>query len=470
MLIKRIQNSRLLQLITAIVLLAIVSLLVFIINIIPIYNPVRVDINHTGLITPSGRNMALFENEVYFFSQGSEGRGIYVSNVDSDDAELVYAVERINGLAVNQDSVFFVTEEEDDFGAIVRIDKSTKEEVTRTIPLRYVMGIASDNLYVYFQACVTDENSCNSVSGLLLSNFVQTVNEADEVVPVDNFRIFKSDLTNHDNPAFFFSSFFTVVNIDSTNNRQVAFYYSSEIPGKTIVYQATRNDDTSSNGLYPYLIDQVDIFDNSTGLKVLASTNNDYQFRVSSTRYITRLRDFNNIVDNVLINEFRLNQISGSTETRSFVSVPYVNKYPDLVPVPQFNPIYFEFSSPVKLSGTRIGFIASRWQRPSQGSVFEPLQRLHLEDYFVILDYSANTLEVAFASDKGERIVGYREGMLYLYDKNKIYSYDLVSQERELVLTVPGFSLNTTITIDMMGKIILISNSEGNRTYRYDLP
>lgn len=470
MLIKRIQNSRLLQLITAIVLIAIVSLLVFIINIIPIYNPVRVDINHTGLTTPSGRNMALYEDEVYFFSQGSEGRGIYVSNIDNDDAELVFAIERINGLAVNQDSVFFVTEEEDDFGAIVRVDKATKEEVTRTIPLRYVMGIASDNLYVYFQACVTGENSCNSVSGLLLTDFVQTLDEADEIVPVNNFRIFKSDLTNHDNPAFFFSSFFTVVNIDPTNNRQVAFYYSSEIPGKTIVYQATRNDDTSSNGLYPYLIDQVDIFDNSTGLKVLASTNNDYQFRVSNTRYITRLRDFNNVVDNVLINEFRLNQISGSTETRTFVSVPYVNKYPKLVPVPQFNPIYFEFSSPVKLSGTRIGFIASRWQRPSQGSVFEPLQRLHLEDYFVVLDYTSNTLELAFASDKGERIVGYREGMLYLYKENKIYSYDLVSQERELVLTVAGFSMNTTITIDMMGKIILISNSEGNRTYRYDLP
>lgn len=470
MLIKRIQNSRLLQLITAIVLIAIISALVFIINIIPIYNPVRVDINHTGLITPSGRNMALYQSEVYFFSQGSEGRGIYVSNMDNDEAELVFAVDRINGLAVNQNSVFFVTVEDNDFGAIVRVDKTTKEEVARTIPLRYVMGIASDTQYLYFQACITGENSCNSVSALLLSNFVKTLDAEDNVLPVNNFRIFKSDMVNHDNPGFFFDSYFTVVTIDPTNNRQVAFYYSSEIPGKTIVYQATRNDDTATNALYPYLIDQVDIFDNATGLKVLASTNNDYQFRVSSTRYITRLRDFNNIVDNVLINEFRLNQITGSTERRAFVSVPYVNKYPDLVPVPQFNPIYFEFSSPVKLSGTRIGFIASRWQRPSQGSVFEPLQRLHLEDYFVILDYTANTLELAFASDKGERIVGYREGMLYLYNKNKIYSYDLTTQERELVLTVAGFSMNTTITIDMMGKIILISNSEGTRTYRYDLP
>ena len=223
MLIKRIQNSRLLQLLTAVILLATVALLVFIINIIPVYNPIRVDINHTGLITPSGRNMALYNDEVYYFTQGSEGRGIYVSSVNDDTSTLLIAVDRIDGLAVNQSSVFYVTVGENGFGEIVHVNKNSGEEVARTISIRYIKGIAADETYVYFQACVTEQNSCNSVSGLEVAKFVEVIVE-EEVVAVDDFRIFKNDMVNNDDPANFFMMNFQIVTIDPTNNRQVAYY------------------------------------------------------------------------------------------------------------------------------------------------------------------------------------------------------------------------------------------------------
>lgn len=465
MLIKRIQNSKVLQLITALILISILAALIFIINIIPIYNPIRVDINHTGLVTPAGRNMALYENEVYFFNAGSEGRGIYVTVSEDSEPELVFLVDSINGLAANASHVFFVTVEPNDFGAIVKIDKVTNEEVARTIPIRYVMGIAADETYVYFQGCVVEENSCNSVSGILQSNFVEVIEE-DEVVPVDNFRIFKSDMFNAENPTAFFTTNFQVVTLDPTNNRQVAIYYSSEIPGKTIVYQASINLNTANNALYPYLIDQVEIFDNTTGLKVLASTSNDFQFRVSETRYITRIRDFNRIVSDVKINQFQINQIVGTTETRAFATVNYVYNFPEIIE----RNIYFEYAAPFKIGASSIGFITSRWNKPSDGSIFEPMQNRHLEDNLIQFDYTSNTLTVLFSSEKGERIIGYREGVVYLYESNRIYSYNIQTQVKELVLNVAKFSQNTTINIDMMGKIILISNVQGTRSYRYDLP
>ncbi|MFH0993456.1 MAG: hypothetical protein V1761_03805 [bacterium] len=453
MLIKRIKNSRLLQLAVLILAIGVIFGSIVLIRNIPMYLPDVVDINQDAVVSGSSRTVAISGNDIYYFADGLSGKGIYLLADGAEEPVLVVAVEAVDAIAANASFLYFATPEADDYSIINQWNIAAATVNATTDPIRFLKGIGAIDGFLFFQGCIENENTCNSVSAIVEADVV------DELID-EEFRIYKNDIVDNEHPDRFCNRNFDSISTDPTNPKLMSMYINTtEIPGYAITYIAIPNPDQATVLLYPLIMSSVDIYHVATGQKIVASTSNEISFYVSATRQITRLQNYARLSGTTKYTRYQLAIFASLIETKVHASVNYIDHYPELYD----NDLYFSFGSPYSADHENLTFVGTKWNNTSDTSIFEMVEKRHLED--VVLNYvlSTGTLSIVYTTVEDERIIGRTGDNVYLYSKGDVLAYDIVSGEKTLVYHIGRFTVGKTLNIDFVGDFLIVYTSD----YRY---
>ncbi len=453
MLIKRIQNSRLLQLAVLILAIGVIFGSIVLIRNIPMYLPVGVDINQDAIVSGSSRTVAIRGNDVFYFADGLSGKGIYLLADGADEPELIVSTDAVDAVAANSLFLYYAVPQADDYSVINQFDLTAATVTAATIPIRFLKGVGATDGYLFFQGCIENENTCNSVSAIVEADVV------DELID-EEFRIYKNDIVDNEHPDRFCNRNFDSISTDPTNPKLMSMYINTtEIPGFAIVYLAIPNINPSTVLLYPLIMSSVDIYHIASGQKIVASTSNEISYYVSATRQLTRLQNYARLSGTVKYTRYQLAIFASLIETKVHASVNFTDHYPELYD----NDLYFTFGAPASLDHENLTYIGTKWNNTSDTSIFQMVEKRHLED--VVLNYvlSTGTLTIVYTTVEDERIIGRTDDAIYLYDEGDILQYDIASGEKTLVYHIGRFTIGKTLNIDFAGDFLIAYTSD----YRY---
>jgi hypothetical protein len=425
-------------------------MLITLIKAIPLYLPSNVTISQDLQISGTATSVAIDGEDMYYFADGDSGRGIY--KLSGTTREFITALDKIDGLAVNSTQIFYGTVGTNQYGTIVILDKTTHAKIAETVNIRYIKGIVADDDYLYFQGCLDNQNICNSVSAINLSLVVDEVIKVDDELDdndVSPFRLFKRDLLNAPDPIVFANKFSRITN-DPNNPKVLYIYKSTELTGKTLVYLASVNTDTATKALYPLIVESVDLFDNTTGNKIIATTDNEISFRLSANDFLTRIRNFNRVVGTEKVNKYYISIFKSLVETKVYREINYTDNFENLTETQMF----FEYATPFSFDGQTVVYIGNKWEKTATSATMETKQSLHLEDVLLSYDVVEETLNILYTTEDKERIIGYANGTVYLYKNLKIIALDLETNVRQEIHKVRRFSAGTAILIDFSSDFI----------------
>ncbi len=459
MLIKRIQNSRLLQLAVLILAIGVVFGSIVLIRNIPMYLPVAVDINQNAIVSGSSRTVAIRGNDIYFFADGLSGKGIYLLADGTDEPELIVQADAVDQIAANTLFLYYAVPQADDYSVITQLDLATETVTATTEPIRFLKGIGATDGYLFFQGCIENENTCNSVSAIVEADVV------DELID-EEFRIYKNDIVDNEHPDRFCDRNFDSIAADPTNPKLMSMYINTaEIPGFAIIYLAIPNIDPSTENLYPLIMSSVDIYEIASGNKIVASTSNEISFYISATQQLTRLQNYARLSGTEKFTRYQIAIFASLIETKTHATVNFFDNYPELYD----NDLYFTYGTPFTSDRENLTYIGTKWNNTSDTSIFEMVEKRHLED--VVLNYaiSTGTLSIVYTSVDDERIVGRTDEAVYLYQNGDILRYDIASGAKTFVYKIGRFTVGKTLNIDFAGDFLMAYTSDFRYVEKIDL-
>lgn len=451
MLIKRIQNSKLLQLLSFVVVVAFIFAMVTIINALPMYKPTTVSISQNLQIAGTATTLAIDGDDLFYFADGDSGKGIY--KLTGTTREFIIALDKIGGIAVNSTHIFYATVGENGYGTIVLLDKDSHDKIAETINIRYMKSIVANEDFLFFQGCVDNQNVCNSVSAIdlsLVSDELIIADDENDDSDVSAFRFFKQDLLNADDPIDFADDNFERITNDPNNPKILYMYKSTEITGMTLVYLASFNTVASTQDLYPLVVESVDLYDNATGNKVVSSTDNETSYQVDGTTYLTRIRNVSHISGQSKVTEYYISIFQSLVETKIYKRVAYEDNFVEIDEMQMF----FEYGTPFSSDGVNVFYIGSSWEKTSTSATMDTQEKLHLQDVLLKFNIETEVLSIVYTTVDKERIIGYADGTVYIYDNLKIVALNVATDAREEVYKIKRFSSGTSIFIDFSSDFI----------------
>jgi len=116
--------------------------------------------------------------------------------------------------------------------------------------------------------------------------------------------------------------------------------------------------------------------------------------------------------------------------------------------------MFFEYGTPFSSDGINVFYIGSSWEKTSTSATMDTQEKLHLQDVLLKFNIETEVLSIVYTTADKERIIGYADGIIYLYDNLKIIALNVATDAREDIYKIKRFSSGTSIFIDFSSDFI----------------